>query len=601
MWRPTGLILFSLATISWSNGAPVNARGIAVAELSRSDWQGALISNANFAPDETSAPALEPFVGTIELTETAMTTAPTTFKSSRVMGRSPQRFPAVNLSFFTVGRDLVPVTEEVIPVGSTGEGMSYWDIIVQPGAIWSERDDAGWSRGGFLFALVNSREGETHNGVATFAYRQGKITRVRVQIVQQTAPYYVVDYFTATAQIKARLSSRPIDGLAALTHFYRTEAKDRVPFASWKTLEDRRGKHSLDEFDGDESAADIAASGIDYEGKFYIKSCDTAAGPLPWCDRARFGVWSATKALVNEVALLRLAQKYGPGVFEEKIADFVPEARRYPGWQAVRFGDAINMATGLGNGAAGSGEPGTGGGATRDDIMQGSLEKYSPWYEARSKAEKVRAVLADSTPYPWGPGVAARYRDQDMFMLGVAMDAYVKAKEGQQSNLWSMLMREVYEPIGIHVAPINRTLEKQGQAGLPLMAFGFYPTLSDMVLIARLYQNRGVSQGRQILYAPRIAEILAGQDKAPGLRTGHRSPYGDGYYFNAFWETPYQSRPGCHVDYPQMEGWGGAIIALLPNKMTGIRIGKIWEDETTDASNTSRMALAADRIKSFCE
>ena len=92
-------------------------------------------------------------------------------------------------------------------------------------------------------------------------------------------------------------------------------------------------------------------AGLDYQGTFYLKFCGSAAGNLPWCERARFGVWSATKALANETALLRLAQKFGPGVFAEKISDYVPEAAAYPAWHGVRFEDAINMATGLGNGS----------------------------------------------------------------------------------------------------------------------------------------------------------------------------------------------------------------------------------------------------------
>ena len=113
--------------------------------------------------------------------------------------------------------------------------------------------------------------------------------------------------------------------------------------------------------------------------------------PLPWCDRARFGVWSATKALANETALLRLTKKYGPSVFDTKIADYMPAAGRYRGWQNVRFEDAINMATGIGNGSA-TREP--------NNISDGYLDpSYSKWYEARYE-EKVAALLDDGGVYP---------------------------------------------------------------------------------------------------------------------------------------------------------------------------------------------------------
>jgi hypothetical protein len=188
------------------------------------------------------------------------------------------------------------------------------------------------------------------------------------------------------------------------------------------------------------------------------------------------------------VALLRLPQKYGPGVFSERIVEFVPQAAAFPGWRNVRFSDAANMATGLGNGSA-KRNPGA--------ILDGGLENYAPWYEAHTEEQKIDAALAGASPFPWGPGEVARYRDQDMFMLGVAMDNYVKKKEGPAAGVWRMVSEEVFEPIGIHEAPINKTIESSGHEGQPLMAFGFYPT-------------------------------------SPGRPTGQLSPSGESHYFNAF-------------------------------------------------------------------
>ena len=85
----------------------------------------------------------------------------------------------------------------MIRYASNNRGRSYWDIIVQPGRVWSEPQDGGWSRAGFPFALVNSLEGETHNGLATFLYKDGRVSNPRFQIVQQTAPFYVKDDFVA--------------------------------------------------------------------------------------------------------------------------------------------------------------------------------------------------------------------------------------------------------------------------------------------------------------------------------------------------------------------------------------------------------------------
>ncbi len=93
-----------------------------------------------------------------------MTTEPAVFSPRPILGRDPKLFPGVAISFFTDKGDLVPFTQDVIRYGSGNQGRSYWDIIVQPGRVWSEADDGEWSRAAFPFALVNSIEGETHNG-----------------------------------------------------------------------------------------------------------------------------------------------------------------------------------------------------------------------------------------------------------------------------------------------------------------------------------------------------------------------------------------------------------------------------------------------------
>ena len=574
-----------------AHGALAAAPRISAAELLSPAGSGEVISNTAFTPAADAAKAHQPFLGTLRLSETAMTTQPAAIAPPAVLGRNPRLFPGVALSFFTDQDDLVPFTQDVIRYGSGQQGHSYWDIIVQPGRVWSQPDDAGWSRAGFPFALVNSIEGETHNGLATFLYKDGRVSNLRFQIVQQTAPFYITHDFVAAGLVPATFAAAATGRLESLTRDYEADRTDAVPMAAWSELAAQVGGAKLVNFDGTMPASAIVLSGLDYRGTFYLKECQSAAGPLPWCDRARFGVWSATKALANETALLRLAEKFGPSVFDLKIVDYVPQAARYPGWRTVQFEDAINMATGIGNGST-KREP--------NDTSDGYLDpSYSRWYEARSTGEKVAALLADGRVYPWGPGQVTRYRDQDMFILGVAMDRFLKSKQGPAADLWSMLRQEVFAPIGIHQAPTNRTIEADGSAGHPLMAYGYYPTLSDMVLIARLYQNGGKHGDRQILYAPRIRELLAGPNPR-GLPTGEILPAGETTYTNAFWVTSYVAPDECRVFYPRMIGWGGNIVALMPGGLTGIRLAKSGETADHAEVDTSGMAQVANSLSKFC-
>jgi hypothetical protein len=328
------------------------ARVIHADELRSSNMPNGLADNRWFMPADGSEPAKHDLVGTLVLQEIEMGTEPAQLSSRDVLGKDPKIFPAVEIAFFTADGDLVPVSQDVIRYGSTKEGRSYWDVIVQPGRVWSEPGDGGWSRASFPFALVHSIEGETHNGLATFLYNGNEVSNLRFQIVQQTSPYYVVDFFRAWGQVPASFEPRGIDNLDALTAAYAAERADRYPVRTWADLESEIGADKLSGFESAMDQNEVLVSGLAYKGALYLKPCKSAAGPMPYCDRMRFGVWSVTKSAANAVALLRLAHKYGPEVLDAKIKDYVEIAAPHEGWIDVTFGDAFNMATGVGFGTA---------------------------------------------------------------------------------------------------------------------------------------------------------------------------------------------------------------------------------------------------------
>jgi len=565
------------------------AAHLALADLLTGTRPEHVIDNRAFVPSPGAGPAHEPFTGTLVLAENLLVSEPADLKFHAMLGKDVQYFPAIRLAFITVNGDLVPVTQEVVRSGSTPAGKSYWDVIVQPGRVWAERGDRGWSRAAFPFSLVHTLEGETHHGLATFLYRRGDVTALRYQIVQQTTPGHIELPFTAVGIAPAHLEGLAAVDIAAVAANYRASLQDAVRVRPWSELERRVGAARLAGFDAGLPAGETILTGLDYHGTFYLKDCASAGGPLPWCDRTRFGVWSVTKAFANEVALLRLAQKYGAGVFREKVADYVPEMRAYPAWAEVTFDDCINMATGIGNGST-QREP--------NDAVDGYIDAtYNEWADAPSVADKVATLLRIAKTYPWGPGAVVRYRDQDMYILGVAMDRYLKRREGATADLWGMLEHEVYGPIGIHDAPINRSIEADGRVGHPLMAYGYYATVGDLVKVARLYHAGGEARGVQILYRPRIDELKAGTTRR-GLPTGVHSRDGETTYFNAFWNLRYDARGGCRLYIPQMEGWGENLVGLFPGGLTGIRIAHAPAE--TGESDPLAMVRVVDGLAPFC-
>jgi CubicO group peptidase (beta-lactamase class C family) len=244
--------------------------------------------------------------------------------------------------------------------------------------------------------------------------------------------------------------------------------------------------------------------------------------------------------------LLRLAQKYGDGVFDLRIKDYVDIASNHDGWSNVTFGDTLNMAAGIG------------------DIVP---RRVSSYVEEDSTALAVRIIEAQTTNeklkliaafgnYPWGPGEVFRYRTSDTFVLAVAMDRFIKKMEGPDTDLWGLITREVLQPIGIVRIPVLHTKEPNGARGIPKLEGGMLPNLDEVAKLVKLLRNGGRHQGKQILSATKLAEAL-GPSMKIGLPTGWPLEHGEVTYHMSFWQHPYRAQNGCFLRIPALSGIGG--------------------------------------------
>src|SRR5207237_5774007 len=89
-------------------------------------------------------------------------------------------------AFFTHGEYLVPVVRTILRPPGT--------IILSPGRVWSEAGDGGKSRASFPFVVINELGNQAHNGLATFLFDETRVSALRVQIVQETAPWAKFDF-----------------------------------------------------------------------------------------------------------------------------------------------------------------------------------------------------------------------------------------------------------------------------------------------------------------------------------------------------------------------------------------------------------------------
>ncbi len=500
----------------------------------------------------SAAPAAHAFEGRVTVAEQPM--SGTTFDSNYGQNGLLQ-FPGFSAQFTTIDGYLVPIERGIL---ERAAGRSNWRVILSPGRVWSEAADGGWSRASFPFVLANDMTNEAHNGLATFLYDASRISALRFQVVQETASWNRNDFW---GRLEAQyVPGGVVDAIRAQDDF-RAERAALTPLRSWAQLAGASATAQWQTFLRGLAPVDASAAGIVADGVAYTGACATRYGDYPYCEFMRHGAFSLTKSMGAALSLLRLAQKYGDEVLQARIADYVPITAAHDGWSDVRFIHVIDMATGVGDGNQNP--------LAVDPFADENAVTLGAWSSVASEDDKLGAVFGQGD-YAWGPGEVFRYNTTQTFVLAVAMQNFLASREGPDARLWDMMLREVFEPIGIRHAPMMHTDEASGAPGIALMGIGLYPTIDDVAKVSALLQNGGRHNGVQLLSATALDGALFRTGR--GLRTGERSSAGVHLYSMSFWSLPYRLNGRCTRQLPYMEGYGGNFVVLLPNGVTAFRL-----------------------------
>jgi CubicO group peptidase (beta-lactamase class C family) len=569
-----------------------NYRIITVRDLNTDSLPDSPIPDSAFVPSSQATGARHQLIGALNIAETPMHLSLGKNGECCYLGKRIDLFPKCALEFITASSTLIPTNRDIQrPLG----GNSYWDIILSPGRIWAEPDDNGWSRAAFPFVLSHSMENDSHNGLGLFLFNDSEVSQLRFQITQQTAPYLLPKRFDAWGQLKLSLSPVKTAGAPSIRAEFQLEADDYLPI---NPLTDIATAEMLSESQFDPGSKTAITYGLITQNEIYASPAATRQGVYPFAQQMRHGSWSMAKSAAATLTMLRLARLYGDQVIDLKVSDYVDVSSSHAGWEPITLGDCLNMATGIGDGQP-TAEPVDIKADDRHDpdVSPEGAATYRQWYEKPSAMEKVDACLNYSN-YPWGPGKVARYRDPDLFMAGVVMDAYYKSREGPKADLWQMMLDTVYRAIGIHHLPMNRTIEADGSAGIALMAFGLFLTLDDIAKIANLIQRKG-RVGEEQLLSPELLAAATDQRIARGLPTGVDTEDGSITYHLAFWHYPYRALSGQIYYIPAMRGYGGNILLLLPNGMSAFRFANDAVTKKQNPYDPLSFIRLADMIRAF--
>jgi CubicO group peptidase (beta-lactamase class C family) len=555
------------------------------------------VDNAAFLPDQTALESQHELAICLDVATFQMRSNLTDIK---VNGDAVDLFPGVSLRLAGHQGDLIPLDRDLL---RDPQGGSYWDVSLSPGRVWSEAADDGWSRAALPFQLSNIFENDTHHGIATFLFNDSEISPVFVQIVTETKTFLCPENLQAWGWMKVTRSEIDSGAVKAAVADFGVEMSDQRPLKPLSEWQSSGTEKCFDLIDNGFGSDSTILSGLVVDDQIYASRCKTSQGDYPYPRALKFGIWSATKTAFCSIACARIAQITGQDPRNLLVRDLLLDAQRNPGWDEVTIGDCLNMASGIGTAAA-EAEPrevfadyllvesqAEQFGETRD-----SFNHYHAWFLAPSQLEKNRASF-DCPSYPWPPGTVTRYRDQDLYIAGAALDAVLKQHRGSDAFIWDMVRDEVYAPARIHHAIKFETIESDPGQRVPLSDAGLLLTMDNIARLGKLILDDGKVGDEQILATDLLDEFFNPRI-AKGLPTGIHIDAGEVHYHAGIWHLPYQSLAGEIFWIPSMRGYGGQIIQTLPNGITTFRFG-YDSYETEERYDALKLVKLADTIRPF--
>lgn len=511
------------------------------------------IHNGYFLPVGDYKTALHKFSGQLKVNTRRLLGD---FSAEHIPGdESFKQFPDVELTFVSENGYLIPINRDR-QLSNTDN--SFWGIILDPGRVWSESGDNDWSRASFPFSLISARRNQVHNGVATFLFNENEVSQLRIQITQETTLWFKKDIY---AQLDITYVEQNFENEADILSAFEVELDKTVNISDWNLVNTNDVSNFTEQFNSQLSNRHISSAGIITTDKVFLQPCYTRYGDYPYCRWMRNGAYSVTKSLGASLVMMRLAQLYGEDIYELKVSDYLNIESTHEGWSGVTFGHLLNMTSGIGN---------LGGIRNSGDIFADeNTAKMENWLVQASSNQKLSLSFTYRN-YDWGPGEVFRYNSAMTFVLAAALDKYYRTVSGEDQELWQMMERDVFNAVGIQHLPILKTDEQDG-VGIAELFHGLYLNIDDLAKLVRLLQNDGLYKEQQLLSFDRVRESLFETQNQGLLSWWEDNEYGRSRYLNGFWSSPFGNHQGCLVQIPYMSGYGGNIVALLPNGTTVFR------------------------------
>jgi hypothetical protein len=478
--------------------------------------------------------------------------------------------PEFDFEFVQNGSFLIPVRR-----GLTIADHPVWNLMLEPGLVWQENGDGGYSRVSLPFALIAKGSNGTFNGTLTFLFNEKGVSKVWYQVTQEITSNTRANLW---GLLDAVYHPGPVARAEQVRADFVAEQAARMPAKPIQALVDDYPGVDVSSFGSGVTPEHMSWYGFVVNGINYLGGCQTRFGVYPYCGSMRAASYSTAKSAFVSVALMRLAQKYGPEVADLLIKDYVPEYSASPGdWEQVTFNHTIDMSSGNYLSAG--------------YMVDEDGEKMGEFFIAQPFAARIAEAF--DWPHAVNPGQRWVYRTSDTFILTRALQNYLQSQEGPEADIFQFVVDEVYRPLqlGPGAYTTMRTADNnwQGQAE---GGYGLWWIPDDVAKITALLDSSdGMINGEQVLHPDFLAAALQRNPKDRGVQIDGRRMYN-----NAFWSNHYTKADGfrCEFWVPQMLGVSGNVVALFPN-------GTVYYYFSDNREFTWEAALReADKIVPLC-
>jgi len=557
-----------LAQVNPVPGDPLTGNGnvsrsvLTYSNLFSNSYGPSPVSDASgFGLPANAAQPTQSFEGTLTLNNTATSGSFTKISDLYNLipgGDSPwKHLPTFSFQFVQNGSHFIPVQQGLIYTGNAD-----WNYIIGPGRVWIENSDHGYMRVTFPFALVQRNQNCVHNGEMTFLSSNTaspNISHVYYQITQETC--YPMK-FNMWGQLSATYVPGTVQNDTAIENAEAAEVANRMPtkpFGALSTDFPGAGLVLSNFTKAFRSPSDITTYGLVMNGTDYSSgnNCQTRYGNYAFCDDMRLPSYSLAKSAVADVALMRLGQLYGPGVYNLLIKNYVSQYIDGGTWNITTFANTSDMATGNYNSSY--------------YMSDEDSQQMANFLNAETYSAKIADAFAFKTYYTT-PGTKWVYQSAATFILTQAMNAYLQQQQGSGADIFNQIRDDIYKPVHVNQGGLTLIRTDNSATGHPTGHFGLFLIQDDIAKLGNFINNgNGVINNVQVLEPTRLQESLFRESNPSG--TALLTSAADSmYYKDDFWGK--QMTPGefpqysCSFWVPYMSGFGGNTVLLLPDGVT---------------------------------